>query len=71
MTRGRRPDPRCPLRPTDPCTLCQLDVTGPHDCPLVMLALDDPELQADWERRRAERGDGAARSAGRATQEGR
>ena len=39
-----RPDPRCPIRPGDPCTLCQLDVTGPADCPLVYLVMTDEEL---------------------------
>lgn len=39
-----RPDAKCPLRPGDPCTLCQLDVTGPQDCPLVWLVRVDDEL---------------------------
>ncbi|MGC5031289.1 DUF6767 domain-containing protein [Micromonospora sp. DT229] len=43
---GRRPDARCPLRPDQPCTLCQLDVTGPQDCPLVYLVMTDEELWA-------------------------
>ena len=41
-----RPDPRCPLRPSDPCTLCQYDVSGPWDCPLVYLAKPDEDLWA-------------------------
>lgn len=41
----RRPDPRCPLRPGEPCTLCQMDATGPHDCGLVYLVSDDDELR--------------------------
>lgn len=40
-----RVDPRCPLRPGQPCTLCQLDVTGPQDCPLVYLVMSDDELR--------------------------
>jgi hypothetical protein len=39
------PTPQCPLRPGDPCTLCQVDVSGPHDCPLVYLAMSDPDLR--------------------------
>ena len=45
--RKPRPDPRCPLRPDDPCTLCQYDVTGPWDCPLVYLAKADEDLWAN------------------------
>jgi len=42
----RRPaDPRCPLRPGEPCTLCQLDVTGPQDCGLVYLMMADEDLR--------------------------
>ncbi len=49
---GRRPDARCPLRPEEPCTLCQLDVTGPQDCPLVYLVMTDDELRAGTHRSR-------------------
>jgi hypothetical protein len=41
-----RPDARCPIRPGEPCTLCQLDVTGPQDCPLVYLVMTDSERPA-------------------------
>jgi hypothetical protein len=41
----RQPDPRCPLRPGEPCTLCQLNVTGPHDCGLVYLMMTDEDLR--------------------------
>ncbi|PKQ32592.1 MAG: hypothetical protein CVT62_00585 [Actinobacteria bacterium HGW-Actinobacteria-2] len=45
-TDGRRkPEPRCPLRPGEVCNLCQLDVTGPHDCGLVYLVGADPDLR--------------------------
>ena len=37
--------PRCPLRPGQPCTLCQIDVTGPQDCGLVYLVMTDDELR--------------------------
>jgi len=42
----RRPEPRCPIRPGQPCTLCQIDVTGPQDCGLVYLVMSDDELRA-------------------------
>lgn len=46
---------KCPIRPGDVCNLCQLDVTGPQDCPLVYLVRSDPDLQEEWiaQRRRA------------------
>ncbi|AQP45736.1 DUF6767 domain-containing protein [Tessaracoccus flavus] len=44
-TRRRRPDAKCPLRPGEPCTLCQACVTGPQDCGLVYLIMDDPEAR--------------------------
>ncbi|PZG14827.1 hypothetical protein C1I95_20865 [Micromonospora craterilacus] len=47
-----RPDAKCPLRPEEPCTLCQLDVTGPQDCPLVYLVMSDDELRAGTHRSR-------------------
>lgn len=52
----RRPDAKCPLRPGDPCTLCQVNVTGPQDCGLVYLIMDDPETREAWaENRRLQR----------------
>ena len=36
---------RCPLRPGDPCSLCQPGADGPHNCGLVYLVMDDPELR--------------------------
>jgi hypothetical protein len=36
--------------------MCQLDVTGPQDCPLVFLVMGDDELRTEWAaRRRAQR----------------
>ncbi|HRA75637.1 MAG TPA: hypothetical protein PLE12_05325 [Propionicimonas sp.] len=53
----RKPQPKCPLRPGEPCTLCQLNVTGPQDCPVVYLVMADDDLQAEWAaRNRAARG---------------
>jgi hypothetical protein len=45
MKRTGTPAPRCPIRPGEPCTLCQIDVTGPQDCGLVYLVLSDDELR--------------------------
>ncbi|MGB0191688.1 MAG: DUF6767 domain-containing protein [Nocardioides sp.] len=39
------PVPRCPVRPREPCTLCKPGATGPADCPLVWLVMQDPELR--------------------------
>lgn len=46
MTSNRRPDDQCPLRPGEPCALCQMSTTGPKDCPLVWLVMTDDELRA-------------------------
>lgn len=51
-----RPVPQCPLRPGEPCSLCQLYVTGPQDCGLVYLVMGDEELRSDLARRRREQG---------------
>lgn len=47
-----RPEAKCPLRPDEICNLCQLYVTGPQDCGLVYLVMNDDELRADWAARR-------------------
>ena len=49
----RRPDAMCPLRPGEPCTLCQLSVTGPQDCGLVYLVMGDDELREGLHRFRS------------------
>lgn len=51
-TRRSRPEAKCPLRPDEICNLCQLNVTGPHDCGLVYLVMSDPDLRAEWGERR-------------------
>ena len=48
------PQPRCPIRDGEPCTLCHIGVTGPQDCGLVYLVMDDPELRELWRQDRAE-----------------
>lgn len=40
-----RPVPQCPIRPGEPCTLCQAFVTGPEDCQTVRLVMEDDELR--------------------------
>ena len=39
-------EPRCPVRVGEPCTLCVPGATGPRDCGLVYLVMDDDELRA-------------------------
>lgn len=39
--------PRCAVRPGDPCTLCFPGATGPQDCGLVYLVRTDPELREE------------------------
>ena len=42
------PQPKCPIRDGEPCTICQMGVSGPQDCGLVYLVMDDPELRELW-----------------------
>jgi len=42
---ARAPVPRCPVRPGEPCTLCNPAATGPGDCPTVYLVMTEPELR--------------------------
>jgi hypothetical protein len=51
-----RPDPRCPLRPGEMCSLCVPGATGPQDCQTVALVMSDPDLRAELARLRAEHG---------------
>lgn len=44
---------QCPIRPGDPCSLCQPGATGPQDCGLVYLVMDDPDLREQWVANRA------------------
>ncbi|MFC6317329.1 DUF6767 domain-containing protein [Corynebacterium gerontici] len=39
-----RPEPKCPIRFGEPCSLCVPGANGPQDCQLVALVRDDPEL---------------------------
>ncbi len=47
------PEPRCPIRPGEPCTLCHPGATGPQDCGLVWIVMHDPELRAQLAELRA------------------
>ncbi|WP_199732050.1 DUF6767 domain-containing protein [Cellulomonas triticagri] len=38
-----RPEPKCPIRPGDACTLCFPGADGPQNCGLVWLVMDDQE----------------------------
>ncbi|GAA1931315.1 DUF6767 domain-containing protein [Nocardioides marmoribigeumensis] len=49
-----RPDPRCPLRFGEACTLCVPGATGPQDCQTVALVMADPDLRAELTRLREE-----------------
>lgn len=60
---SRRPQPACPIRPGDPCSLCFPGADGPHNCGLVYLVQSDPELRDLLAQNRAER----RASVGRAT----
>ncbi|WP_141631375.1 DUF6767 domain-containing protein [Mobilicoccus pelagius] len=56
--RRSRPTPMCPIRPGDPCSLCQPGANGPQDCGLVYLVQDDPDLReiaAEQRRRHVDR----------------
>ncbi len=40
-----RPEPTCPLRFGEPCTLCEPGATGPESCGAVYLVMSDPDLR--------------------------
>ena len=54
MTPRKRPEPKCPIRPGDNCTLCVPGATGPQDCGLVWLVMDDEDLRAELHERTVE-----------------
>ena len=49
----RAPVPMCPVRPGDPCSLCEPGVTGPQDCGLVYLVMSDSGLREELHRLRS------------------
>jgi hypothetical protein len=62
--RRRPPEPKCPIRPGDRCTLCVPGATGPQDCGLVWLVMGDDELRDELHARTVEarRSGGSART---------
>ena len=52
MTRAR-PTVRCPIRLGEACSLCVPGATGPQDCGLVYLVMQDDDLRAELARGRS------------------
>lgn len=50
-----RPQPRCPIRVGEPCTLCFPGADGPQNCGLVYLVQSDPDLREQLTAARAGR----------------
>jgi len=50
---ARRPEPMCPIRPGDRCSLCMPGATGPQDCGLAYLVMSDAALREDLHALRA------------------
>jgi hypothetical protein len=51
---GSAVEPRCPIRLGEACSLCSPGATGPQDCGLVYLVMEDPDLREELTRMRAE-----------------
>jgi hypothetical protein len=49
-----RPEPKCPLRLGETCTLCNPGASGPEDCPTVYAVMTDADLRARLAELRAE-----------------
>lgn len=49
------PQPKCPIRVGEPCSLCFPGADGPQNCGLVYLVQSDPELREQLAAQRAER----------------
>lgn len=45
MNHMGRPDPQCPIRLGEACSLCVPGARGPEDCPLVAEVMRDAELR--------------------------
>ena len=43
-----RPEPRCPIRVGEPCSLCFPGADGPQNCGLVYLVQSDPDMRELW-----------------------
>ena len=57
-------DARCPVRVGEACTLCFPGATGPQDCGLVYLVMEDDELRAALADNRREHRNGPQGSRG-------
>ena len=42
-----RPEPKCPIRPGDNCSLCFPGADGPHNCGLVWLVMGDEDQREE------------------------
>jgi len=62
-SRRTLPEARCPIRPGDACSLCQQGATGPQDCGLVYLVMNDPDLREELDRVRRHQQEDARRTA--------
>ncbi|WP_414703473.1 DUF6767 domain-containing protein [Propionicimonas sp.] len=51
-----RPQPKCPIRNGEPCSLCFPGADGPQNCGLVYLVASDADLQDEWAASRTQRG---------------
>lgn len=55
MTRNRSMvEAQCPIRLGESCSLCTPGATGPHDCGLVYLVMQDADLRDELARLRAQ-----------------
>lgn len=52
---ARRPQPKCPIRVGEPCSLCFPGADGPQNCGLVYLVQSDSEMREQFAAQRAER----------------
>ena len=50
-----RPQPKCPIRTGEPCSLCFPGADGPQNCGLVYLVQSDPDLREQLAATRDER----------------
>jgi hypothetical protein len=51
---ARTPQPKCPIRIGEPCSLCFPGAEGPQDCGLVYLVQSDPEWHEQLAEKRRE-----------------
>ena len=47
-------EPRCPIRLGEACSLCSPGASGPQDCGLVYLVMEDADLREELARMRTE-----------------